>query len=205
MSSLACSKNALLVRRLATKLQTKRRNQMKLTTPVNAFPKRVLVLAVLTALAVASMAFRPASAQVQEEESHRLVGSWRVTVDVGEPQGFPPFPTLMTFHADGTMVQSRPYFIPNFGVIETTHHGVWKRISINQFAVTDFALAQGAPGNAALNGAFFGTDNVNFQPVLAGDGNSFTAPWTSIGLDPNGNLIVKASGTLSGVRIQVQL
>jgi hypothetical protein len=177
---------------------------MKMTTTVNVVSKRIWLLAVVAVVLVAGMAIRTANAQVGYQEPNRLVGSWRVTVNIAEPPGHPAFPTLMTFQSEGTMMQSRPYFIPEFGAMETAHHGVWKRINATHFAVNDFALAQGAPGNAALNGAFFGTDNVRFQPVLADDGNSFTAQWTSVALDPNGNLIVKSSGTMSGVRIQVE-
>jgi len=148
----------------------------------------------------------PARAQVGQGEANGLVGSWRVTVNVTNPPGFASFPVLMTFHADGTMLQSRLIYIPAFGVLETTAHGAWKRINGNQIAATTFALVQGAPGNAALNGAFFGTEKVSFQPVIAGDGNSFTAPWASTVYDPNGNVIPVGSGNgiLSGVRVQVE-
>lgn len=134
-----------------------------------------------------------------------LVGSWRVTVNVSNPPGVPSFPVLMTFHADGTMLQSRLSYIPAYGVLETTHHGAWKRINWNQIAATTLSLAQGAPGNAALNGAFFGTGKVSFQPMIAGDSNSFTAQWTSTVFDPRGTPIVQGSGNLPGVRIQVAL
>ena len=177
---------------------------MKPTTIVNTFPKRVRALVVLAALALAGMTIRPATAQTQENEPIRLVGSWRVTVNVSDPQGFPSFPVLMAFHADGTMLQTRTTYIPSFGVLETTHFGAWKKITGTQFAATTFSLAQGAPGNTALNGAFFGTEKVSFQPVIAGDGDSFTAQWTSTVVDPSGNIIVQASGNLSGVRIQVE-
>lgn len=177
---------------------------MKLTAIVNAFPKRVPALAVLATLTLASMTIRPASAQTQDNEPSHLVGSWRVTVNVSEPQGVPSFPVLMAFHPDNTMLQTRPTYVPSFGVLETTHFGAWKRITDTQFAATTFSLVQGAPGNTALNGAFFGTDQVSFQPVVAGDGNSFTAQWTNRVVDPSGNIIVQGSGTMSGVRIQVE-
>jgi hypothetical protein len=159
---------------------------------------------VLAALAVASMATHPACAQVGQGEADGLVGSWRVTATVTSLQGIPPFPVLMTFHEDGTMSQSRLYYLPAFGVLSTSFHGAWKRVGENQIATTSFSLAQGAPGNAALNGAFFGTEKVSFQPVLASDGNSFAAQWVSTVYDPNGNTIMQNTGTLSGVRIQVE-
>jgi len=125
-------------------------------------------------------------------------------VNVTNPSGFPSFPVLMTFHGDGTTLQSRLSYIPTFGVVETTAHGAWKVTDGNQIAATTFSLIQGAPGNAALNGAFFGTEQVNFQPVIAPDGNSFNTQWTSTVFDPSGNPIIKGNGTLSGVRIQVE-
>jgi hypothetical protein len=177
---------------------------MKPMTRVNAFLKRAWALVVLAAVVAAAIATQPARAQAGEEEAKSPVGSWRVTVNVTNPQGVPSFPVLITFHADGTALQSRPSYIPQFGVLETTQYGAWKRISENQIAATTFSLAQGAPGNTALNGAFFGTEKVNFRPVISDDGNSFTAQWTSTVYDPNGNLIVSGSGNMSGVRVQVE-
>ncbi len=173
------------------------------TTTLNIVLKRMWALAVFAAFTLASMATQPAYAQVGDGQADGMVGSWRVTATVTSLQGIPPFPVLMTFHADGTMSQSRLYYLPAFGVISTSFHGAWKRIDANQIATTSFSLAQGAPGNAALNGAFFGTEKVSFQPVLASDGNSFTAQWTSTVYDPSGNQIMQNNGDLSGVRIQV--
>jgi hypothetical protein len=164
---------------------------------------KVSALVLFTAVAVAGTATWRASAQVGQGVGGGIVGAWRTTATVTTLQGVPPFPVLMTFCADGTMSQSRLYFLPAFGVLSTSFHGVWQRVNGNQIATTSLSLAQGAPGNAALNGAFFGTETVNFQPALSADGNSFTAQWTSTVVDPNGNLILQSGGTLSGVRIQV--
>ena len=177
---------------------------MKSTMRANLFSRRVWAFALLAAIGVGSMATRRATAQVGQGEAGEIVGSWRVTATVTTLQGIPPFPVLMTFFADGNMSQSRLYFLPAFGVLTTSFHGAWNRINGNQIATTSFSLAQGAPGNAALNGAFFGTEKVNFQPVLSADGSSFTAQWTSTVFDPSGNQIIQSSGTLSGVRIQVE-
>ncbi|SPF54723.1 exported hypothetical protein [Candidatus Sulfopaludibacter sp. SbA4] len=76
-------------------------------TRLSTFPKRVWAVAVLTAVAGAGVATGPARAQVGQGEANGLVGSWRVTVNVTNPPGVPSFPVLMTFHADGTMLQSR--------------------------------------------------------------------------------------------------
>lgn len=177
---------------------------MKPAMKMNIFSKWVWALALLAVVAVASMATRRATAQVGQGEADGIIGSWRVTATVTSLQGIPPFPVLMTFHADGTMSQSRLYYLPAFGVITTSFHGAWTRVNGNQIATTSFSLAQGAPGNAALNGGFFGTEKVNFQPLLGSDGNSFTAQWTSTVFDPSGNQIMQNNGTLSGVRIQIE-
>ncbi len=171
---------------------------------VATFPRRVWAVAVLLAAAGATVATQPARAQDGQGQGNGPVGSWRVTVNVTNPSGFPSFPVLMTFHADGTMLQSRLSYIPAFGVLETTAYGAWKPINGGQIAATTFALVQGAPGNTALNGAFFGTEKVNLQPVVASDGNSFTALWTSTVYDPSGNPIVLGNGNMSGVRVQVE-
>jgi hypothetical protein len=177
---------------------------MKPKTKMNVFSGRVRALVLLVALGVASMGTWRAVAQVGEGVGGGIVGAWRVTATVSTLQGVPPFPVLMTFNADGTMSQSRLYYLPAFGVLSTSFHGVWNRVNGNQIATTSLSLAQGAPGNAALNGAFYGTETVNFHPMLSADGNSFTAQWASTVVDPNGNQIMQNGGTLSGVRIQVE-
>ncbi len=173
-------------------------------TKTNVTAGKVSVLVLFTAIAVAGTGAWRAEAQAGHGVGGGIVGAWRVTATVTSLQGVPPFPVLMTFCADGTMSQSRLYYLPAFGVLLTSFHGVWNRVNGNQIATTSLSLAQGAPGNAALNGAFYGTETVNFQPVLSADGNSFTAQWTSTVVDPNGNLILQSNGTNSGVRIQVQ-
>ena len=165
---------------------------------------KVTALVLFTAVAVAGINAWQAAAQVGHGVAGGIIGAWRVTATVTTLQGVPPFPVLMTFCADGTMSQSRLYFLPAFGVLTTSFHGVWNRVNGNQIATTSLSLAQGAPGNAALNGAFFGTETVNFHPVLSADGNSFTAQWTDTVVDPNGNQLMQNGGTLSGVRIQVE-
>jgi hypothetical protein len=177
---------------------------MQMKTKTNVKAGKVSVLVLFTAVAVAGTGAWRAAAQVEHGVGGGIVGAWSVTTTATTPQGVPPFPVLMTFCADGTMSQSRLYYLPAFGVLSTSFHGVWNRVHGNQIATTSLSLAQGAPGNAALNGAFYGTETVNFQPVLSAHGNSFTAQWTSTVVDPNGNLILQSNGTLSGVRIQVQ-
>jgi hypothetical protein len=172
-------------------------------TSVNSVLRRIWAVAALAAVVGTGVAIWPAHAQVGQGEANGLVGSWRVTINVTNPPGFPSFPVLMTFHADGTVLQSRLSYIPAFGVLETTAHGGWKRNG-SQILATTYALSQGAPGNAALNGAFFGTEKVSFWPVIGHEGNSFTAAWTSTVYDPNGNPIVVGNGTMTGGRALVE-
>ena len=61
------------------------------------------------------------------------------------------FPVLMTFwSADGTMSQSRLYYLPAFGVLSTSFHGVWNRVHGNQIATTSLSLAQGCDGRCRI-------------------------------------------------------
>jgi len=142
---------------------------MKPTNSVNRLSKRGWALAVLAAVAAVGWIIRPASAQVGEGDANGLIGSWRLTVNV-------------TDQGDGALLQFRPSYIPALGVLETTHHVARRRINETQIAATAFSLAQGGPGTA-LNGAFFGTEQVSLQPVIFADGNSFSANWTSSGFD----------------------
>jgi hypothetical protein len=189
--------------RLTSQLQ-KKEKIVNPTVKVTLFSRRVWTLILLAVVAVAGIGTWRAAAQEGQGEAGGIIGSWSVTASVSTLQGVPPFPVLMTFHADGTMSQSRLYYLPAFGVLSTSFHGAWNRVKGNQIATTSLSLAQGAPGNAALNGAFFGTETVNFRPVLSADGNSFTAQWTSTVVDPSGHQIMQNGGTLSGVRIQVE-
>lgn len=170
---------------------------MRTTTRAN-----MCAMAALMAAIGAGLAALPVQAQVGQGEADGLIGSWQVTISVTNPPGFASFPVLMTYFADGNLLQSRLSYIPSFGVLETTAHGGWQR-NRNQISATTYALSQGAPGNAALNGAFFGTEKVNFNPVIGPTGNTFTAAWTSTVYDPSGNPIIGGNGTMTGVRAPI--
>ncbi len=176
---------------------------MKRTT-MNPFSRRAWALGLLAAVIGGNVATQSARAQAKAGDAAGLVGSWFVTINVVSPPGFSSFPALMTFHPDGTMLQSRLSYIATFGMLETPGYGGWMPTKWNQIAATTVALVQGAPGNTSLNGAFTGTEKVNFQPVLSGDGNSFTAQWTSTVSDPNGNPTLQGNGNMSAVRIKVE-
>jgi len=175
---------------------------MKLTTMIPC-ARRAWAMTLLASMIIANVVTWPARAQVGDGDANGLVGPWNVTINVTSPPGFPSFPVLMTFHADGTMLQSRPSYIPAFGVLETPASGRWTRIRGNQIAATTIALVQGSPGNTTLNGAFYGTERVSFRPVISANGNSFAGQRTNTVYDQNGNPILQGSGTMAAVRIQV--
>ncbi|HYW46189.1 MAG TPA: hypothetical protein VE959_25210 [Bryobacteraceae bacterium] len=166
----------------------------------------------LTLLAIASCG--PVSSVMYAQDGNgdagRIVGSWRVTVTVTNPPGFPlsSFPVMMTFHSDGTALGSRLSYIPygpGGAVLETTGHGAWQRSPGNQISAVLQQLLQGGPGNTVLlNGVFWATETVKFSPVVGPDGNSFTAPWTGTVVDTNGITVLQGGGTMSAVRVQVE-
>jgi hypothetical protein len=141
------------------------------------------------------------------EDSHSIVGSWRVHVDVTNPPGMPSFPVLITFHSDGTVIESRLGYIPQGpagAIVEGAGHGAWQRQPGNQIAASFQMLLQGAPGNTILNGAFWATEKINCRPVLGPDSNSFTAPWNGTLVDPNGVQLLQGNGMMTATRIQVE-
>ncbi|HLK69577.1 MAG TPA: hypothetical protein VKU19_39375 [Bryobacteraceae bacterium] len=164
----------------------------------------------LAAMAGCGLVSTLAHAQDNQGDSARIVGSWRVTVTVTNPPGFPltSFPVMMTFHSDGTTLGSRLSYIPygpGGAVLETTGHGAWQRSSANRINAVLQQLLQGGPGNTVLlNGVFWATETVKFQPVLGPDGNSFTAPWTGAVVDTTGMTVLQGGGTMSAVRVQVE-
>ena len=172
--------------------------------------RTIKMLALLTVIGGSGMVSNVARAQGNASDAGKIVGSWRVTVTVTNPPGFPisSFPVMMTFHSDGTTLGSRlPYipYGPGGAVLETTGHGAWQRSPSNQINAVLQQLLQGGPGNTViLNGAFWATETVKFQPVLGGDGNSFTAVWTGTVVDTNGVTVLQGGGTMSAVRVQVE-
>ena len=75
---------------------------MTKTTRIGELKMRVPAMVLVAVLAVAGLPSGAAYAQ----QGNDLVGSWRVTVNVTSVSGFPPFPVMMTFHADGTAIQA---------------------------------------------------------------------------------------------------
>src|SRR5436305_11174983 len=137
-----------------------------------------IAVVALTAAAFTGVISRGAHAQTGLGDTNGMVGSWRVNVDVTNPAGFPSFPVLMTFHSDGTVVESRLSYIPqgpSGAIVETTGHGAWQRLPGNQIAASFLSLLQGAPGTSLLNGAFWATEKLNMRPVLGSASNTFTA------------------------------
>jgi hypothetical protein len=165
-----------------------------------------IAAAALLAVACIGLLTRRAKAQDGLEDHNAIVGSWRVQVDVTNPPGMPSFPVLITFHSDGTVIESRLGFIPQGPagpIVEGAGHGAWQRLG-NQIAASFQMLLQGAPGNTILNGAFWATEKINCRPVLGPDSNSFKANWNGTLVDPSGNVILQGAGTMSAVRIQVE-
>ena len=112
------------------------------------------------------------------------MGSWRVECDRDRDD---PARRSSISRADD-LLRGRHYVaIPSL-----LPPGIWSPVDFISWRVESgprkpdrddkFVACPGTPGNAALNGAFYGTETVNFQPVLSADGQDFRrngqAPWS---------------------------
>src|SRR5215470_4634136 len=71
-----------------------------------------------------------------KDKDVEFVGSWFGTVTATNPP-LGQFNDLISFHADGVVIESRRYFVPPptpFGsLLETTGHGAWERTGKTSF------------------------------------------------------------------------
>ena len=162
--------------------------------------KRIAALGVtlaLTGLVVAdasSGARAPTAPGAQA--AARLSGTWEVTVKrIEPPPGVAPtFRSLMTFTADGGMLETSS----TGTALRGPAHGAWIRTGQRRFA-TSMVLFR-----FDVTGAFAGTQEINRTMVLSRDRMQFRAVSLSRQLDPNGMVTVSGlRATEVGKRLQV--
>lgn len=126
-----------------------------------------------------------------------LVGSWIETVTFPPEAGRPPLKSLMTAHADGTMVCSDQGAVTAEGVF-TSCHGVWTHLSDRTFAYTAVELISDASGNLV------GYLKARGQYTLSASGDEYTGATLAQILDPAGNVLLAVDVTNAGERIRVE-
>jgi hypothetical protein len=135
------------------------------------------------------------------QQQQQLTGSWLTTYDV--PAFVIPIPVLLTFTADGSIIETdSPAPTPFGGSIGTLFlsngHGSWKQTGKNQFAYTYRKILYAANGNP------FGLARTNGAVTLSKDGTQLHVNVDIRFTDNNGNVIFSAAGTVIGNRIPVE-
>jgi hypothetical protein len=141
---------------------------------------RLLVIAVVAALAVPSLALARSATQGHPRGHHQaaaIVGTWNVQVS---PDGQAPFTALLSFNRGGTLVETESDQ-PGTGL------GSWKRIGPDRFAVafkTFFFSDTGEPAGAVV-----------VRSVVTLKDDSLSGPFKFDVLDTAGNVIPSESGS----------
>jgi hypothetical protein len=162
------------------------------------FTRRGLLSAAGTAAAGTLVATAgPARADAGQE----LIGSWVATVTATDPP-LGSFASLLSFHGDGTLTESRRLFLADspFGpLLETGGHGAWERTGPQRYEAFFRFLLQEAPPSA---GAPVGTDDISLHLEVKGMG-VLGGTFSSTITDTQGQPLFTASGTVVGQRIEV--
>jgi hypothetical protein len=151
------------------------------------------ILAIVLGLAASTSLVWSADRPLRET-TPTIQGVWQVTrmgVDCNDPnQTRPPFPALMTFHSDGTVIgDTGPYD-------ETKEYGSWQREPGSQnYSFRE--VGYGYDENVA-----FAFSAVISATLHLTDRNSFTASETIQFFDTDGNLIATFCGRSTGTRFE---
>ena len=177
---------------------------MSLVTNPVPLIRRLVAVAVALGLLTALMGApnlarnaRPGSAATPSDAGP--VGSWRLTV-VGIP-GFPAFPVVVSYHADGTAASiglpSQPAApgSPNALVFNATGVGSWVATGPNASAFSFDVL------NADEQGRYLGRLTVTGTQRLSDDGTTLTTEQVLTVTDPDGKVLASFPATATGTRI----
>ncbi len=137
-------------------------------------------------------------------EDRAPTGSWEgVARSTTVP--LPPLTTILTFTADGNLVESRRLYLPESPLgplVATPGHGEWRRSKNGGFDATIVVLYQGAPEHSTSPGMMIGREKVRykFQFVNGSEqlhGTSFVEVQ-----DAAGNVVFSGPGTIDATRIR---
>jgi hypothetical protein len=141
---------------------------------------RLLVIAVVAALAIPSLALARSHGRDHSGDQHQvatIVGTWDVRVS---PDGEAPFAALLTFNQGGTLVETESDG-PGTGL------GSWTEVGPDRFAIAfkTFIFSAAGQGNGA----------VAVRSVLTLSDGSLSGPFTFDITDPAGKVVQSGSGT----------
>ncbi|HRI38817.1 MAG TPA: hypothetical protein PLO50_09690 [Nitrospira sp.] len=139
-------------------------------------------------------------------EDRTPTGSWE---GVAQSTTIPlsPSTTLLTFGADGNLVESRRLYLPQSPlgpVIATSGHGEWRRSKNDSFEATIVLLYQGASDHPTLPGVVIGREQVRYQFQLIRGGAQLQGTILVEIQDAAGNIVFSGPGTIEATRIRPQ-
>jgi hypothetical protein len=173
--------------------------------------RRIAFVICLTATLVASGASTFAQSDASTPlrigpDSHRtpnkdaLVGTWLETVTFPPEMGRPPLKSLVTFHGDGTMVNSDQGGVTiDPPLVVSSGHGGWRHLRNRRFAYTQRTLL------SDLNGNLTGYLKVRGVYTVSDSGNEYTGTSFAEVFDTNDVLLFSVWVTNAAQRIQVEL
>jgi len=142
----------------------------------------------------------PEAANNGTPSKNALVGSWLETVTFPPESGRPQLKGLVTFHGDGTMVNSDQGTVTvDPPSVSTSGHGVWAPLERRTFAYTQFELISDLSGNLV------GYLKVRGIYTVAQSGDEYTGNSFAEVFDTAGNVLFSVDVTNAGQRIQLEL
>ena len=153
------------------------------------------LMSTIAALIVGSVNVRGEAVPVPQKKA--LIGSWVETVTFPPEAGRPPLKSLVTFHADETMVCSDQGSITlEPPTVFTACHGVWKHLQGHTFGYNQVELISDLSGN------LLGSLKVRGVYTVSDTGNEYAGTSFAEVLDADGNVLFSAEVTNAGERIQ---
>jgi hypothetical protein len=131
-----------------------------------------------------------------------LVGSWVETVTFPPESGRPQLKSLVTFHADATMVCSDQGSVTTTGDqpgVFTSCHGVWTHLEKRIFAYTSFELISDLSGNLV------GYLKVRGTYKVSASGDTYTGTSFAQIIATDGTVLFEIGVTNAGQRIKIEL
>jgi hypothetical protein len=113
--------------------------------------------------------------------------------------------TLLTFTADGNLVESRRLSLPESPLgplLATPGHGEWRRSKNGGFDATIVLLYQGAPEHPTSPGIVIGRDKVHYKLQLIDGGQQLQGTILTEVQDADGNVVSSDPGTIEATRIR---
>lgn len=137
-------------------------------------------------------------------EDRAPTGSWKGVVRFTTEQR-PPLTTLLTFTADGNLVESRRLYLPDSPLgplLATPGHGEWRRSKNGGFDATIVVLYQGASEHPTSPGIVIGREKVRYKLQLVNGGQQLQGTILVEVQDGEGNVVSSDPGTIEATRIR---